>query len=206
MTNGRNVAYLNTHYNTLLPKQQKVRERVIFAANRDMNDFFGLVFDAAVPVKSAFPNSPPPEGECAGINAPAFTMLRELTSRGSLSPQGRMDTALEVPRLGGVTVAAKPPNRKTGAGGAHPPATRQRADWPFVAGLQQIRTPEGMCHFAWRRQQCTRNNCQYSHGPFVKDGTGAPGLPCPPPPHRYQQRQQQQPPPAAVAKFSFSHG
>ena len=56
-------AYMNTHYNTLLPRQQKVRERVIFAANRDINDFFGLVFDAAVPVKSAFSNSAPPEGE-----------------------------------------------------------------------------------------------------------------------------------------------
>ena len=72
---------MNTHFNTLLLRQQKVRVRVIFAANRDIDDFFGLVFDAAVPVKSAFPNSVPPEGECAGINAPAFTMLRELTSR-----------------------------------------------------------------------------------------------------------------------------
>ena len=99
-------AYMNTHCNTLLPSQQKVRERVIFAANRDINDFFGLVFDAAVPVKSAFPNSPPPEGECAGINAPAFTMLRELTSRGSLSLLGWMATALELPRLGSVTAAA----------------------------------------------------------------------------------------------------
>ena len=32
-------AYMNTHYNTLLPRQQKVREFVIFAANRDINDF-----------------------------------------------------------------------------------------------------------------------------------------------------------------------
>ena len=42
---------MNTQYNTPLPKQQKVRERVIFAANRDINDFVGLVFDATVPVK-----------------------------------------------------------------------------------------------------------------------------------------------------------
>ena len=83
-----------------------MRERVIFAVNRDINNFFGLVFDAAVFVKSAFPNSAPPEGEYAGINAPAFTMLCELTSRGSLSLLGRMDTSLEVPRLCGVTAAA----------------------------------------------------------------------------------------------------
>ena len=82
-------AYMKTHYNTLLPKQ-KVRERVIFAANRDIDDFFGLVFDAAVPVKSAFPNSAPPEGECVGKNAPVCTMLRELTSRGSFSLLDRM--------------------------------------------------------------------------------------------------------------------
>ena len=133
MTNGRNVAYLNTHYNTLLPKQQKVRERVIFAANRDMNDFFGLVFDAAVPVKRAFLNSAQPEGECAGTHDPAFTTLRELTSRGSFSLLGGMDTALEVPRLGGLAEATKPSKRKAVAGGAHPPATRQRTDWPFVS-------------------------------------------------------------------------
>ena len=40
-----------------------MRECVIFAANGDINEFFGLVFDAAVPVKSAFPNYAPPEGE-----------------------------------------------------------------------------------------------------------------------------------------------
>jgi len=62
-------AYMNTHYNTLLPRQQKVRERVIFAANRDIDDFFGLVFDATVPVKGAFPYSAPLEGDCGGINA-----------------------------------------------------------------------------------------------------------------------------------------
>ena len=126
-------AYMNTHFNTLLLRQQKVRVRVIFAANRDIDDFFGLVFDAAVPVKSAFPNSVPPEGECAGINAPAFTMLRELTSRGSFSVLGRVDIALEVPRLGGVTAAANPLKRKAYAGGAHSSATRQRTDWPFVS-------------------------------------------------------------------------
>ena len=179
---------MKTHYNTLLPKQ-KVRERVIFAANRDIDDFFGLVFDAAVPVKSAFPNSAPAEGEWAGINAPAFTILRALTSRASLSLLGRMDTALEVPGLGGVTAAAKLPKRKAVADGAHPPATRQRTAWPFVSGMQQIRTPEGTSHFAGRRQHCTRNNCHYSHDPFVQDRTGAPGLPCPPapppPPPRY---------------------
>ena len=63
---------MNTQYNTPLPKQQKVRERVIFAANRDINDFVGLVFDATVPVKSASPNSARLEGECAGMNAPAL--------------------------------------------------------------------------------------------------------------------------------------
>ena len=51
---------MNTHCNTLLPSQQKVRERVIFAANRDINDFFGLVFDAAVFVQTVSPNSAPP--------------------------------------------------------------------------------------------------------------------------------------------------
>ena len=62
-----------------------------------------------LPVKSAFPNSAPPQGECAGINAPAFTMLHELTSRGSFSLLGGMDTALEVPRLGGETASIHHP-------------------------------------------------------------------------------------------------
>ena len=97
---------LRAYMNTLLPRQQKVRECVVFASNRDINEFFGLVFDAALTVKNSFPNSAPPEGECAGINAPAFTMLRELTSRGSLSLLGWMATALELPRLGSVTAAA----------------------------------------------------------------------------------------------------
>ena len=136
------TAYMNTHYNTLLPRQQKVRERVIFAAKQDINGFFGLVFDAAVPVKSASPDSAPPEGECAGIHAPAFTMLREPTLRGSLSRLGRMHTALEVPRIGGVKAATKPPKRKAVADGAHPLATRQRTARPFLS-MQQIRTPEG---------------------------------------------------------------
>ena len=95
---------LRAHMNTLLLTQQKVC--VVFAANRYTNEFFGLVFDAALTVKNSFPNSAPPEGECAGINAPAFTMLRELTSRGSLSLLGWMATALELPRLGSVTAAA----------------------------------------------------------------------------------------------------
>ena len=185
---------MNTHYNTLLPRQQKVRERVIFAANRDMNDFFGLAFDAAVPLKSAFLNSAAPEGEHAGINAPAFTMLRELTSRGSFSLLDRMDTTLEVPTLGGLTAEAEPVKRKAVAGSAHTPATSQRTEWPFVSGMQQVRTPEGTGHFSWRGQQCTRNNCQYSHGPFVQDVTSAPGLPCPPPPRHHQQQQPQQQP------------
>ena len=43
------VVYMKIYYNTFLPRQQKVRERVFFAANRDMDDFFGLVLDAAVP-------------------------------------------------------------------------------------------------------------------------------------------------------------
>ena len=128
-------AYMNTHYNTLLPSQQKVRERVIFAAKRHINDSFGLFLDAAVPAKRVFPNSARPEGECAGINAPAFTMLRELTSRGSLSLLGRIDTALEVPRLCGLTAAAKPPKREAVADRAHPLATRQRTEWPFVSGM-----------------------------------------------------------------------
>ena len=59
-------AYMNTHYNTLLPRQQKVRERVIFAANRDINDFFGLVFDAAVFVQTVSPNSAPPKVNAQG--------------------------------------------------------------------------------------------------------------------------------------------
>lgn len=72
----------------LLPKQQALRVRVCFAANRDINDFFGLVFDAAVPVKREFPNSAPPEGACAGMSPLAFTLLCELTSRGELQSAG----------------------------------------------------------------------------------------------------------------------
>ena len=41
---------------------------------------------------------------------------------------GRMNVALEVPRLGGVTTAAKPPKRKAKAGGEHPPDARSRTD------------------------------------------------------------------------------
>ncbi|CAN0388892.1 unnamed protein product, partial [Laminaria digitata] len=149
--------YMTTHFNSLLPKQQLVRGRVIFAANRDINDFFGLLLDTAAPVKRAFPNAAPPEGGCAGLTPPAFTLLRELTSRGSCSLLGRMDIALEVPRLGGATTAAKQLKRKANAGGAHPPAARPRTDdavpaWSFVSGLERERTPEGTCHFAWRRQ------------------------------------------------------
>ncbi|CAM9276829.1 unnamed protein product, partial [Laminaria digitata] len=44
-------------------------------------------------------------------------------------------------------------------------------------GLKRERTPDGACHFEWRRLQCTRNNWLYVHGPFTADGTGAPGLP-----------------------------
>ena len=72
----------------------------VSVANRDINDFFGLLLDAAAPVKRQFPNAAPPEGVCAALIPPAFTLLRELTSRGSCSLLGRMNIALEVPRLG----------------------------------------------------------------------------------------------------------
>ena len=49
------ITYMNIHCNTLLPKQHVTRGRVIFEANRDMNDSFGLIFDASVPVKREFP-------------------------------------------------------------------------------------------------------------------------------------------------------
>lgn len=102
-----------------------MRERVIFAANVDIDDFFGLVLDPAVPVKSAFPNSARPEGECRQINASAFTMLHELISWGSVSLMG---TALEAPRLGGSTTAAEPLKKKTNAGLNHTPIVRSRTD------------------------------------------------------------------------------
>ena len=57
------TAYMTTHFNSLQPKQKAVRGRVIFAANRDINNFFGLLLDAAAPVKRQFPNAAPPEGE-----------------------------------------------------------------------------------------------------------------------------------------------
>ena len=44
------TAYMNKHFNSLPPKQQAVRGRVIFAANRDINDFFALLLDNAAPV------------------------------------------------------------------------------------------------------------------------------------------------------------
>ena len=120
-------AYVTTHYSNL-PKQQAVHGRVVFAANRDMDDFFGLVFDAVVPVKREIPNSAHPEDACAGLAPPVLTLLRELISRGSCSLLGRMDTTLEVPRLGGVSTAAKPGKKKADAGGAHPPGARLRTD------------------------------------------------------------------------------
>ena len=52
-----------------------------------------------------------------------------------------MDTSLEVPRLGGVTEAAKPPKTKAVADGAHPPAMRQRTDWPFVSDMSRYAHP-----------------------------------------------------------------
>ena len=134
-------AYMKTgtHYSTLLPRQQKVWERVIFVANRDGT------------CEERIPQLSPSGSECAGINAPAFTILRELTLRGSLSLLGQMDPSLEVPRLGGVTATVEPPKRKAVADDAHPPATRQRTAWPFVSGMQHIHTPEGASHFAWWR-------------------------------------------------------
>ena len=90
--------YMTTHFNFLLPKQKAVRRRVIYEANRDINEFFGFVFDAAAPVKRQFSTSAPTEGVCAALSSPTFTHLRKLISRGSYSPLGRMDTALEVPK------------------------------------------------------------------------------------------------------------
>ena len=109
-------AYMTTYFNSLLPKQQAARDRVIFA----INDLFGLLFDAAAPVKRQVPNAAPTEGACAGLMPPAFTLLREQTSRGRGSLLGRVDIAFGVPRLGGGTAAAKPLKGKANTGGAHP--------------------------------------------------------------------------------------
>ncbi len=222
--------YMTTHFNSLLPKQEVVRRRVLFEANRDINEFFGGVFDAAAPVKRKFPTSAPPEGACPALTAPAFTHLRELTARGSHSLLGKMDIGLEVPRPGGTSAAAKAPKRKMKGGGAQPPAARPRSDgaaqvWSFVDGLEQDGTPAGACYFAWRGLQCKRKNCSYGHGPFAQNGTHMQGPPPQTPmqqPQQYQQPQQHQVPqqrqqrqqqqqqrtasPSAVAKFSFSHG
>ena len=101
--------------------------------------------------------------------------LRELTSRGSFSLLGLMDTALEVPRLGGVKAGAKSPKRNAVVRGAYPPATRQRADWPFVSGLQQVRTPEGTVSF------CVSEATMSPQQLPVLARPGTPGLPCPAP-------------------------
>ena len=133
------TAYMTSHFNSLLPKQQAMRGRVIFAANRDTNYFFGLLLDASAPVKRRFPNAVPPKGACAGLTPPAFTLLRELTSRGSCSLLGRMGIALEMPRLGGGTAVAKPLKRKANAVGAHPPAVSQRL--PSRRSVYRVETP-----------------------------------------------------------------
>ena len=79
--------------------------------------------------------------------APGWPLQPSLCLRWNWSLLGRMDTKLEVPRLGGVSAAVKPAKRKANAGGAHPPAARLRTDgapaWSFVSGLEQERTPEG---------------------------------------------------------------
>ena len=97
--------YMTTQFNSFLPKQEAVRYSVIYEANRDINEFFGFVFDAAVPVKRQFPTSAPPEGARAALSSPTFTHLRELICRGNFSRLGRMDTALEVPKPGWTSVA-----------------------------------------------------------------------------------------------------
>lgn len=72
-------------------------------ANRDINDFFKLFLDVAVPVKSAFANSAHPGSECARLNASSFAMMHELMSWWNVSLLVQMGTALEVPKLGGST-------------------------------------------------------------------------------------------------------
>ena len=69
-------AYMTTHLNSLLPKQQAVRGRVIVAANRDTNDFSGLLLDVAAPVKRQFLNASSPEGACADLTSPVHPVVR----------------------------------------------------------------------------------------------------------------------------------
>ena len=74
-----------------------------------------------------------------------------------------MDTALELPKPGGTSVA-KSNKRKTSGGGAQPPAARPHIDraaqaWSFVAGLEQDGTPAGACYSVWRGLHCNRKNC-----------------------------------------------
>ena len=89
--------YMTMHFSSLLQKQEALRCRVIYKANRDIHEFFGFVFDAAAPVKRQFPMSAPPEDACAALSSPTFTHLRELISRGSYGLLGRIDTAYEIP-------------------------------------------------------------------------------------------------------------
>ena len=48
-----------------LNEYMTLRRRVIYEANRGINEFFGSVFDAAAPVKRQFPTSASPGGACA---------------------------------------------------------------------------------------------------------------------------------------------
>lgn len=82
--------YVTTQFDPRLPKQKVVRRRVIYEANRNINEFFRFVFDAAAPAKRHFPTSALPEGAYATLSLPTFTHLRKLTSCGSCSLLGRM--------------------------------------------------------------------------------------------------------------------
>ena len=147
---------------------------------------FGLVFDATVSVKNVFLTTPP-EGKCARINAPAFTMLRELTSRGSLSLLGRIYTALEVPRLGGVT-AAEESGRRRRSSTSHASTHRLALRVGHAAG-----TPEGTCHLRGGDNNAPATTARVRTAHLCRTGS-APQV-CParrPPPPRYQQQQQQQ--------------
>ena len=77
---------LSAYMNTLLPRQQKVRERVIFAANRDVNDFVGLFFFAA------FPNSVPPESVCCLHIKPFFLLNDNSTPSVRADSSSKRDT------------------------------------------------------------------------------------------------------------------
>ena len=78
---------MTTHFNSLLPKQQAVRGRGIFAANRDINDFFGLLLDAAAPAKRQFPNAAPRRSVCR-VDTPSLHPAARANCAGELQLAG----------------------------------------------------------------------------------------------------------------------